>query len=135
MLSFNQLRAVVALHDHRHFNRAAESISITQPALTLSIKSAEKIVGQILFDRSQRDVQATDAGLLVVKHARDILARFSDLEAAVTEFNGVQLGEVAFGVAPFVVKKGLSDERAFVHPRPRASCDDARWADIELRAT
>ena len=119
MLSFNQLRSVVALKDHRNFHRAAESISITQPALTLSIKSAEKVIGQTLFDRSQRDVRPTDAGQLIVKHARDILARFDDLHAAVAEFNGVRQGEVAFGVAPFVVKKGLADViRRFCNAHP-----------------
>ena len=124
MLTFNQLRAVLALHEHQNFHRAADSIAITQPALTLSIKNAEKAAGQQLFDRSQRTVRPTDAGQLVVAHARDILTRFDDLQTELEQFNGLQVGEVVFGVAPFVVKKGLTDViRRFcrAHPsiRPR----------------
>lgn len=104
MLNFNQLRAVVALHDHRNFHRAAESISITQPALSLSIRKIEESLGQTLFDRSQRTVHPTDAGLLVVRHARDILGRFDSLENALEEFSGANRGEVEFGVAPYVVR-------------------------------
>ena len=124
MLTINQLRAVVALHEHGNFHRAAESISITQPALTLSIKKAEKEIGQALFDRSQRAVRTTDAGNLVVAHGRDILARFQDLGDAMSEFSGLQQGEVVFGVAPFVVKSGLARVirtfcRAYPSIRPR----------------
>lgn len=124
MLTINQLRAVVALHEHGNFHRAAESISITQPALTLSIKKAEKEIGQALFDRSQRAVRTTDAGNLVVAHGRDILARFQDLGDALSEFSGLQQGEVVFGVAPFVVKSGLARVirtfcRAYPSIRPR----------------
>ena len=124
MLTFNQLRAVVALNEHRNFHRAAEAISITQPALTLSIKNVEKTVGQPLFDRSQRSVRPTDAGLLVIAHAMDILAKYDDLGQALDEFSGLEQGDVEFGVAPFVVKRGLADvlgDFCRAHPsiRPR----------------
>ena len=124
MLNFNQLRAVVALHEHKNFHRAAKSLSITQPALSLSIQNIEELVGQTLFDRSYRSIRATDAGQLVIKYAKDILIEFNNLENALNDFSGVEQGEVEFGVGPYIVKKGFSTVirkfcRTFPSIRPR----------------
>ena len=124
MLNFNQLRAVVALHEHKNFHRAAKSLSITQPALSLSIQNIEDLVGQTLFDRSYRSVRATDAGQLVIKYAKDILVEFNNLENALNDFSGIEQGEVEFGVGPYIVKKGFSTVirrfcRAFPSIRPK----------------
>lgn len=138
MLNFNQLQAVTALHEHKNFHRAAESISITQPALTLRIQSVEELIGQTLFDRSQRSVRATDAGELVVSYAKEILGRFDDLENALSGFSDIEHGEVEFGVGPYIVKRGFAEViRKFcgsypsIKPRFRVAASDSLHAQLK----
>ena len=124
MLNFNQLRAIVALNEYQNFHRAAKSLSITQPALSLSIQNIEELVGETLFDRSYRSVRPTEAGELVIKYAKDIMVEFNNLENALNDFSGIKQGEVEFGVGPYIVKKGFSTVirrfcRAFPSIKPK----------------
>ena len=128
MLSINQLRAAVALDTYKNFRRAAESISISQPALTLSIKNSEETIGKKLFDRSHSEVNTTEAGRLVVEHGRYILGKFGDLEIALNQYSDASSGEVEFGIGPYIVKNGFSsvlEEFCRLHPniRPRFHVD------------
>ncbi len=88
--TLRQLRYCIALADHLHFGRAAESVGIAQPPLSVQIRDLERAVGTALFDRSGRAVQLTAAGTVFVSRAREIL---SILNAAVAEAGQVAAGE------------------------------------------
>ena len=61
-LSSAQLRAVLAVAEHRSFIAAAASLHMSQPALTRTIKRVEQTVGVELFSRTTRQVVITTAG-------------------------------------------------------------------------
>jgi DNA-binding transcriptional LysR family regulator len=65
----------------KSFSRAAVKLARTQPAVSLSIKRLEQDVGEILIDRSGRQTRLTDAGQVVLDHAR----RFENLRAELTQ--------------------------------------------------
>src|SRR5437762_13171555 len=69
-----QLAAFCAVVERRSFSQAAEKLGVTQPAVSLQIRSLEKPLGQQLLDRSGRRVQPTEAGLRLYRGAQRLLA-------------------------------------------------------------
>lgn len=65
----------------KSFSRAAVKLARTQPAVSLAIKRLEQDVGEILIDRSGRQTRLTDAGQVVLDHAR----RFENLRSELTQ--------------------------------------------------
>lgn len=72
-LSTRQLRAFLALAEHRNFTRAAQSSHLSQPAFSALIRTLEDAVGTRLFDRDTRSVQLTPEGRLFEGSARRLL--------------------------------------------------------------
>src|SRR5216110_3480222 len=69
-----QLAAFCAVVERRSFSKAAEKLGVTQPAVSLQIRSLEKRLGQQLLDRSGRRVEPTEAGLRLYRGAQRLLA-------------------------------------------------------------
>jgi DNA-binding transcriptional LysR family regulator len=61
-ISLRQLRAFLAVAQQQHFRRAAESLHLSQPAVSRHIAELEAELGLKLFDRNTREVVPTDAG-------------------------------------------------------------------------
>ena len=74
-----QLAALVAVVDRSSFSQAAEQLGVTQPAVSLAIRSLEKRLGCQLIDRSGRVVEPTEAGHIAYRHAQRILGAERDL--------------------------------------------------------
>jgi|GEM_PF-2433474 len=103
-INSKHLRAVAALAEHQNFHRAAEELCITQPALTLSIKNTEELLGLTLFDRSKNPVTLTDAGQIVTRYAKEIIGKFDSLGTDLNAFQNLGTGEIRFGVGIHLVK-------------------------------
>jgi DNA-binding transcriptional LysR family regulator len=84
-----QLTAFCAVVELRSFSQAADQLGVTQPAVSLQIRSLEQRLGQQLLDRSGRRVEPTEAGLRLFRGAQRLLA----LEQQLLE----ELGEEAEG--------------------------------------
>jgi DNA-binding transcriptional LysR family regulator len=69
-----QLAAFCAVVERRSFSQAAERLGVTQPAVSLQIRSLEKRLGRKLLDRSGRRVEPTEAGLRLYRAAQRMLA-------------------------------------------------------------
>src|ERR671928_200958 len=65
-----QLAAFCAVVERKSFSQAAERLGVTQPAVSLQIRSLEKRLGTQLLDRSGRRVEPTEAGLRVYPEAQ-----------------------------------------------------------------
>jgi DNA-binding transcriptional LysR family regulator len=89
-LEFRQLEYFVAVAQELHFGRAAERMYITQPALSQAIAGLERTLDVKLFLRTRQNVELTDAGAELLRHARGMLA---DREAAVAGVRRVDRGE------------------------------------------
>src|SRR5688572_14825158 len=68
------LRTLIAVVDLRSFTKAAQSLGITQPAVSTQMKRLQWMMGGDLFDRSAPGVALTAKGELVVSYARRLLA-------------------------------------------------------------
>ena len=69
-----QLAAFVAVVEKKSFSQAAARLGVTQPAISLQIRSLEERLGQTLLDRSGRRVEPTEAGLRLYRGAPRMLA-------------------------------------------------------------
>lgn len=69
-----QLAAFCAVVEHRSFSQAADQLGVTQPAVSLQIRSLEQRLGQQLLDRSGRRVEPTEAGHRLYRGAQRLLA-------------------------------------------------------------
>lgn len=68
-----QLECFMAVAEYLNFSRAADYLKITQPAVSHQITSLEDELGARLFIRTSRNVSLTQAGLMFIEDASDIL--------------------------------------------------------------
>jgi DNA-binding transcriptional LysR family regulator len=76
-MDLRQIRQFIAVAEHLSFRKAAGSLHMSQPPLSVSIKQLEQDLGVALFERSRSGVQLTSAGQLILDDAMqlDLLAR------------------------------------------------------------
>jgi DNA-binding transcriptional LysR family regulator len=77
-MELRHLRYFVAVASHGSFNRAAESLHLTQPPLSRQVKDLEEELGMPLLVRGSNFVKLTEAGELFYGEAREVLARADD---------------------------------------------------------
>ncbi len=123
-LTIKHLRYFDALARHRHFGRAAEASSISQPALSLQIKELEDILGAPLVERGPRQIRLTALGEEFGQRARDILRAVDELAALGRAGAGPLAGQLRLGIIPTVAP--------YVLPRLIRHLA-ARFPDLDLR--
>ncbi len=95
-----QLAAFCAVVERRSFSQAAEKLGVTQPAVSLQIRSLEKRLGQQLLDRSGRRVEPTEAGVRLYRGAQRLLALEEQLlEEVGRDDDGVLTGRLELGAS------------------------------------
>ena len=72
-MELRNVKGFLAVVGERHFGRAAASLNLTQPALTLRIQSLERELGVQLLERNSREVRLTIAGEALLPHARKLV--------------------------------------------------------------
>ena len=79
------LRYFLAVIDRGNFSRAADACSVSQPTLSVGIAKLERELGQMLFRRTNRRVELTEAGARFATSARRIEAEFLIAERTAQE--------------------------------------------------
>jgi len=74
-MELRHLRSFLAVAETLNFGRAAERLHLSQPALSLQIRSLEETIGVRLLERNRRKTSLTPAGVLFREDATDVLAR------------------------------------------------------------
>lgn len=105
-LKLRHLQLLVALDEFRHLGRAAEFLSITQPAVSKSLAEIERTFGLELFSRSTRGTEPTQYGRAVVRFARSVLADFDRTRDELAAAASGAAGRVSVG-AMVVATPGL----------------------------
>lgn len=99
-LTLKHLRYFEALARCRHFGRAAEACSISQPALSLQIKELEGMFGAPLVERGARQIRLTPVGEGLLQKARLILLAVEELDDLVRASKGPLAGRLRLGIIP-----------------------------------
>ena len=118
-MTLRQLRYFDALARHGHFGRAAESCSISQPALSMQIKEMEEVLGGVLLERSARQVSLTKFGEEIVQRVREILRSVDELGDFARASRDRLAGRLRIGmiptIAPYLLPKVI-ENLARMHP-------------------
>ncbi len=111
MITFRQLRYLEALAQHRHFGRAAAACAVTQPALSMQIRSLEKALEVELVERRPGEAALTQIGAEIAQRAEAVLAGARDLVDFARHHGRVLSGRLKIGIiptlAPYVLPKVL----------------------------
>jgi LysR family transcriptional regulator, low CO2-responsive transcriptional regulator len=113
--TFRQLRVFNEVAKHLSFVRAAESLHLTPPAITMQIKELEGNVGLALFDRSGKKISLTTGGEYMLVFARKILATIKDAEDAAARLQRAETGVLNIGMvstAKYFMMKMLVEFRS-----------------------
>jgi DNA-binding transcriptional LysR family regulator len=81
----------------KSFSRAAEKLYRTQPAVSMMVQRLEGEIGEKLIDRSGRELALTDAGQIVLEHARRLENLQVELENALAELRDNTSGRLVIG--------------------------------------
>jgi LysR family transcriptional regulator, hydrogen peroxide-inducible genes activator len=110
MITLRQLRYLASLARHRHFGRAAEDCSVTQPALSMQIRELERGIGAQLVERRPGEVMLTELGGEVAARAEAILTATRDL-VDFARHRDLLSGHLKLGIiptlAPYVLPRVL----------------------------
>lgn len=128
-----QLKYFVNIADTLSFTRSAESLHVSQPALTYQMQRLEKELGTRLFDREHRKIKLTPSGEVFLPLAQAVLFRADEAVRVLKEHMGVETGEVRVGcnpsVATYVAPKLLASFRATF---PRVTVELVEGGDADL---
>jgi DNA-binding transcriptional LysR family regulator len=80
-----QLQAFCEVVERKSFSQAAERLGVTQPAVSLQVRSLEKRLGMQLLDRSGRRVEPTEAGLRLYRGSQRLLALEEEIVGELAE--------------------------------------------------
>jgi len=97
-----QLRAFLALVEHRHFGDAARALGVAQPTLSQALSSLEEILGVQLIERNARTFLVTDAGERLVPMAQRAVEAAEAITDAIARERAWLAGPRSIGVIPTV---------------------------------
>ena len=84
---------------HLSFSRAAEAMTITQPAVSIQVQELEKFLGITLFHRKPRGLKITEAGNAVLAYTQQIFVLSNQLIYTVQEMEELHLGRLVLGAS------------------------------------
>ncbi len=108
--TLRQLQIFEAVARHASFTRAAEVLHLTQPSVSIQVKSLAESVGRPLFEQSGRRVRLTDVGRLLYDTCTEFSALWSRFEAAVDDVGALRRGHLRVSVvttAKYFLPKAL----------------------------
>jgi DNA-binding transcriptional LysR family regulator len=100
-VELRQLRYFVAVAEELHFGRAAERLHISQSPLSRAIRELERDIGVVLFVRTTRRVELTEAGSVLLERSRRALAEIDGAIADVQRSARADERVLGIGYGPF----------------------------------
>ena len=124
LFDLDLLRALTVVADCASFTQAATQLHSTQSTISQKIRRLEEMVGHKLLDRSMRGVYPTDAGLILLSYARQMLV-MND-----------QLHEALSGVAvTVVIRLGVPEDFSSGKTMRRLAAFNRRYPQVKLEVT
>ncbi|MBK6470608.1 MAG: LysR family transcriptional regulator [Betaproteobacteria bacterium] len=124
-VTFRQLRVFADVAELGSMARAAETLHLTPPAVSMQIKELESQVGLPLFDRHGRTVSLSTAGEYFLVHAKRLLAALKEADDAMARLKRVERGLLTIGM--------VSTAKYFVPHLLARFHEDHPGIDVRLR--
>ena len=97
--TLDQLRILKAIATEGSFKRAADSLYVSQPAVSLQVQNLEKQLNVPLFDRGGRRAQLTEAGHLLLDYGEKVLSLCQETCRAIEDLQNLQGGTLIVGAS------------------------------------
>lgn len=130
-MDLRKLRYFSVLAEEKHFGRAAERLSLSQPPLSHAIRQLEEEIGARLFERTSRHVGLTAAGAALQREARILLHRAEEARVLVKAIADGKEGRLRLGFGGSMLYRGLPDVLGTFH----AAAPDIELSLHELNST
>ncbi|MBN9410728.1 MAG: LysR family transcriptional regulator [Burkholderiales bacterium] len=133
-MDIRQLEYFVRVAELGNVTRASIDLDVTQPALSRQIRQLETELRQNLLIRHGRGVELTEAGKVLLEHARVILHQLQRAREDVGRVRGGLGGHVAVGLPPGIAKMlAVPLTRAFRAQLPDATVSIAEGLSLQLQ--
>lgn len=99
VMELRLLRYFLAVAGEENITRAAQSLHLSQPALSKQLTALEQELGTQLFIRGKRKITLTEEGMLFRKRADEILSLCEKAEQEVSQKSSLLSGEISIGGA------------------------------------
>ncbi len=93
-MTFEQLIIFVAVAEREHLTQAAGALRLTPSAVSASIKALESFYSVVLFDRVGRGIKLTREGRVLLREAKETIARVKATEAVLAELGNLKTGKL-----------------------------------------
>jgi len=103
-MSDRRLKVFQSVAKHLSFTKAAESLHMTQPAVTFQVRQLEEDFNTRLFDRAHNKVTLTPTGEKVTEFAEKIFGLYSEMENSVRELTGEISGALTIGASTTIAE-------------------------------
>jgi DNA-binding transcriptional LysR family regulator len=97
--TLDQLRILKAISSEGSFKKAAESLYISQPAVSLHVQNLEKQLNVPIFDRGSRKVMFTEEGEILLRYGNRILSLCDETCRAIEDLRNLQGGTLIVGAS------------------------------------
>lgn len=98
-LNFHHLHIFHTVAVYGSFSAAAQSLSMTQPAVTMQVQALEEYFGVKLFHRTTKRVELSDAGKALLPYARQAIALMKETEQAMAGYTEMLKGRLQLGAS------------------------------------
>ncbi|NOY52033.1 MAG: LysR family transcriptional regulator [Deltaproteobacteria bacterium] len=95
----HKLKVFCSVAETKSFSKASKAMYLTQPAISLQIRSLEEDLGTKLFTRSNKAVSLTKTGEILYRHAKKILSYYGEIEKEINEATGLVKGKLMIGAS------------------------------------
>jgi len=124
MLDMHRLNVFMAVAQHLSFTRAAQSLYLTQSAVSHQVADLERELAAPLLHREGRAVTLTEPGRVLVDHCRRVFAALAETDEAVRNAARPDMGVLRIGASPtacqFLIPESLREFRES-YPRYKLS--------------
>lgn len=97
--TLDQLRIIKAIASEGSFKKAADSLYISQPAVSLQIHNLEKQLNVLIFDRGSRKASFTEEGEMLLRYGNRILSLCDETCRAIDDLHNLQGGTLVIGAS------------------------------------
>jgi LysR family transcriptional regulator, regulator for genes of the gallate degradation pathway len=133
LLNTRRLQLFSALARHRHMPSAAQTLGLSQPAVSSAIRIMETGAGMPLFHRSPRGLLLTSEGETFLLHVRRALNELRHIPDDLAALHGTIQGDVTVGALPLgrtLILPGAIARVAAQYPGVRIATDESAYETL-----
>ncbi|HKP36627.1 MAG TPA: selenium metabolism-associated LysR family transcriptional regulator [Pyrinomonadaceae bacterium] len=98
-MDVRDLEVFLSVAKHLNYTRAGEEVNLSQPSVSVRIRQLENALGVKLFEQLGKKVALTEAGQMLVPHARRVIAAIEDAKQSIDELQGLEHGSLRIGAS------------------------------------